>query len=367
MNPWFEISNADAVNTPALLIYPDRVQANLRRMIEQAGGVERLRPHVKTHKLPQIIQLKRQLGIRRFKVSTIAEAEMTAAAGGEDILLTCQPVGPNVRRLIELMRRFPATKFSALVDDPGQLGRVAAAATEAGVTVWLFVDLNVGMNRTGVEPSLAAPLYRLLSATAGVQAGGLHAYDGHLTNTDHAALRRSVETVFAPVWELRDQLRREGFPVPRTVASGTPTFPLLAEHDDVEVGCGTTVLWDFGQAAICPDLQFQHAAMLMTRVISKPAAGRLCLDLGHKSVASEMPQPRVRLMGLEDAEIVGHNEEHLVIRTSKASQYELGDVVYGIPRHVCPTVALHQDVQVVRDGAVTESWPVVARIRKITI
>jgi D-serine deaminase-like pyridoxal phosphate-dependent protein len=90
-----------------VLVYPDRIQANLQRMITMAGAAERLRPHVKTHKLPQIIQMKLAAGIRKFKASTIAEVEMTLAAGGRDILLAYQPVGPNVRRLAALMRRYP--------------------------------------------------------------------------------------------------------------------------------------------------------------------------------------------------------------------------------------------------------------------
>ncbi len=143
MNLWHEVLNAAEVNTPALLVYPDRVEENLRRMIAIAGGVDRMRPHVKTHKLPQIIQMKRQLGIRRFKVSTIAEAEMTAAAGGEDVLIAYQPVGPNVRRMIELIRQFPGTQFAAIVDDAGQVEVIAGAARAAGVVVPLYVDLNV--------------------------------------------------------------------------------------------------------------------------------------------------------------------------------------------------------------------------------
>ena len=101
---WFVIANAESIASPALLLYPDRIEQNLQHMIAMAGGVDRLRPHVKTHKLPQVIALKRAAGIHKFKVSTIAEAEMTAAAGGEDILLAYQPVGPNVERLVDAVR-----------------------------------------------------------------------------------------------------------------------------------------------------------------------------------------------------------------------------------------------------------------------
>ena len=105
----------------------------------------------------------------------------------------------------------------------------------------------------------------------------------------------------------------------------------------------------------------------MTRVVSRPVENRLCLDLGHKAVASEMPQPRVKLIGLEDAIFIMHSEEHLVVETPRARDYPIGAVVYGIPRHICPTVALYSEVSVIRDGRALETWPVVARSRGITI
>lgn len=365
---WFAISNADSIASPALLLYPERIEKNLQRMIAMAGGVERLRPHVKTHKLPQVVALKRAAGISRFKASTIAEAEMTAAAGGEDILLAYQPVGTNIERLAELMRRFPRTRFATLVDDARNLAAIARVAMDRGAVFELYVDLNVGMNRTGIAPGeAAASLYRTLCSTPGLKAGGLHAYDGHLHEPDPVVLAKAADEAFGPVWKLRDQLRSEGLPVPRIIASGTPTFALLVRHDDVEVGAGTTVLWDFGQAKVCPDHNFLNAAVLFSRVVSKPRPDLLCIDLGHKAVASEMPHPRVQLLGLEDAVAVTHSEEHLVVRSSRAADYRVGDVVYGIPYHICPTVALHSEVWAVRDGLAAERWPVVARARRITI
>jgi len=368
VSAWYSISNAAAIPTPTVLVYPDRIEQNLQRMIAMAGDVSRLRPHVKTHKLPQIVALKRKAGIHKFKVSTIAEAEMTAAAGGEDILVAYQPVGPNIRRLVALMRRFPETSFATLVDDPANLAAISQVAVAENVSITLYLDLNVGMNRTGIVPdAAAAALYRAMCVAPGIAVGGLHAYDGHLRNVDTRALAATVDATFAPVWKLRDQMLAEKLPVPRTIASGTPTFALLAQHADTEVGAGTTVLWDFGQAEVCPEHHFLNGAMLMCRVISKPTPDRLCLDLGHKAVAAEMPQPRVRLMGLEDATAVTHSEEHLVVQTPRAADYQVGDVVYGIPRHICPTMALHSDVWAVHGGVADESWPVVARARKITI
>jgi D-serine deaminase-like pyridoxal phosphate-dependent protein len=127
------------------------------------------------------------------------------------------------------------------------------------------------------------------------------------------------------------------------------------------------VLWDAGYAAKLPDLEFQNAAVLLTRVVSRPAANRLCLDLGHKAVASEMPHPRVFFFALPDARAVGHNEEHLVLETEHAAEFPVGSVLYGLPAHICPTVALHDRVQVVRNDRITEEWAVTARARRLTV
>ena len=369
--PWYAIANAQDIASPTVLVHTDRVEHNLRRMIELVGGdPAKLRPHVKTHKLAQIVAMKLALGIRKFKVSTIAEAEMTAQAGGADILLAHQPSGPGIARLIALMQAYPKVQWSTLVDDADNLAALGHAAQAAGLTLPLYVDLNVGMNRTGIVPGdAAAALYAQLCRTPGVVAGGLHAYDGHLRNPDDAALEAQVRETFAPVWALRERLLAQGLPVPRLIASGTPTFAIMARTAgiEVEVGAGTTALWDFGQEEVSPSHRMHNAAVLMARVISKPTPDRICLDLGHKAVGSEMAHPRVRLFGLEDAQAVVHSEEHLVLQTPRAAQYRVGDVVYGLPRHVCPTMALHSEVWAVRDGRAGERWPVTARARRLTI
>ncbi len=337
-------------------------------MIALAGDAGRLRPHVKTHKTPQIIAIKLAAGINKFKASTIAEAEMTAAAGGKDILIAYQPVGPNVGRTFALIEKFPDVRFSTLVDNLASLQAVSAAAVAHNLVVELLVDLNVGMNRTGIQvDETAAQLYRKLCGSPGIVPGGLHAYDGHLHEPDLNVLSEQAHDTFEPVWRLREQLQRLGCAVPKVVAAGTPTTRFLAQHEGVEVGAGTPVLWDFGQTEISPDLEFQNAAVLLTRVVSHPAKHRICIDLGYKAVASEMPQPRVRFFGLEDAAVVTHSEEHLVLETQRSASFPVGTVLYGIPRHICPTVALHSDLWCVSNGRAVEKWPVVARTRCITI
>jgi D-serine deaminase-like pyridoxal phosphate-dependent protein len=232
----------------------------------------------------------------------------------------------------------------------------------------VLLDLDVGQHRTGVAPEAAAALYRRLVSLPGLTAGGLHAYDGHLHQSDAAVRAAACDESFAPVAALAAALRADGVSVPTIVAGGTPTFPMHAKRPEVECSPGTCVLWDAGYASHLPDLDFLPAAILLARVISRPAPNRLCLDLGHKAVASEMPQPRVIFPALPDAQPVMHNEEHLVLETDRAADFPVGTPLAGIPWHICPTMALHAFVHVVRTGAdATETWPVTARTRCITI
>jgi D-serine deaminase-like pyridoxal phosphate-dependent protein len=365
---WYKVTNVDDVPSPALLVYPDRVAQNIRRMIQIAGGVERLRPHMKTNKLPEVIRMQIDQGITKFKCATIAEAEVAALCSAPDVLLAYQPVGPNVQRFVQLVKKFPGTTFSALVDDAGTIRALSKAAAAAGVTLELFLDLDCGMHRTGVAPGPeAVELYRLLAGSPGLRAAGLHVYDGHIRDSDIVARTAMCDSAFAQLTELRDRLVSEGLAVPEIVAGGTPTFPIHARRSNVQCSPGTSVFWDLGYETLLPDLDFSPAVLVLTRVVSKPSRNILCLDLGHKAIASESPHPRVELLGLPDARAIGHSEEHLTIETERADEFPVGTPLYGIPWHICPTVALHQEAVVIRDGRAEERWQVTARARAITI
>lgn len=365
---WAAVENEADALSPGLLVYPERVDTNLQRMIARVGDAARLRPHIKTHKLPQIVARQVALGITKCKAATIAEAEMAAAAGARDILLAAQLVGPNVTRFLSLMCAFPDVAFSTLADDAAVLAKLAESAAAAAQVIEVLLDLDIGQHRTGIAPGPnAIKLYRKIGAHPGLRAGGLHAYDGHLHQNDLAERTAASEAGFAPVVALRAELEQMGLAVPRVVCGGTPTFPIHAARDGVECSPGTCVLWDAGYAKNLPDLDFENAAVLFTRVISRPTANRLCLDLGHKAVASEMPHPRVIFPALPDAHAVGHNEEHLVLETDRAGEFPIGTAFYGLPWHICPTVALHDRVQVVRHGRITEMWAVTARARRLSI
>jgi D-serine deaminase-like pyridoxal phosphate-dependent protein len=293
---------------------------------------------------------------------------MTADAGAAEVLLAYPPVGPNIERFIALIRKFPKTKFAAVTDSDDATRALSAAAEKAGVRIETYVDLDCGMHRTGIAPDESAvKLYELIASLPGLTVGGIHAYDGHIHDTDLATKTQAVEGAFAAVEAFRDKLTELGLPVPHYIASGTPTFGIHAKRGAYECSPGTCVLWDWGYGTKHPDLDFLHATLVLTRIISKPIEGRLTCDLGHKSIAAENPHPRVHFLNLPDAKAVMHSEEHLVLETPRAAEFKIGDVLYGVPWHICPTVALHSYANVVRHGRVTEKWKVAGRERVITV
>jgi D-threonine aldolase len=364
---WYEIGQTEEIPGPALLVYPDRIEENILRMISIAGGPSALRPHVKTHKMSAIVNMQRKVGIEKFKCSTLSEVEMAVKCGAKDVTLAMQPVGPQMSGLFHLKRKYPDSDISVIADDADIIRRLSSLALSGSLNVGVWLDINNGMDRTGITPGKAFDLFRLIYDLPGLVPRGLHVYDGHIHDKDLHQRIESVESAYAPVNELIASLSLSELPVPAVVAGGTPTFPIHARRGDLETSPGTLLLWDAGYGEHYKDLDFLHAAVLLTRVVSRPNHNLLCLDLGHKAIAAEMPHPRVRLMGLPPHEFVNHSEEHLVIKLAGASTYKPGDVIYGIPWHICPTVARYPFAYVVRDHKVTEKWQIDARDRTISV
>lgn len=370
MDPRYRIDDIDALPSPSLVLFGEVLRANLDAMIGLAGGTDRLRPHAKTHKMPAIIRLLEARGIGKHKCATLAEAEMIARAGGRDVLIAYPMVGPNVARLAALMRAYPAVTFRTAVDDLDATRALSAGLDGAGRPLPCLVDLDVGMGRTGIEPGPAAVrLYRELAALPNLVPDGLQAYDGHRREAAPGDREAGARAGAARVVALRRELEAEGLPVPRLVLGGTPSFPAHAGRDEPGLECspGTSLLHDEGYGSKFPDLPFTPAALVVTRVISRPGTDRLCLDLGHKAVAGDPTGPRFRLLGPEDAVLGPQSEEHQVVETKRARDYPVGHAFLAIPVHVCPTMALHADAAIIEGGRVVGRWEVAARDRALRL
>ena len=366
MPNWYEINGIEKLDSPALVIHTDRVKANIQTAIKMVGDINRLRPHVKTNKSPGAVQLMLDAGISKFKCATIAEAEMLAQCNAIDVLLAYQPLGPKLTRFINLVKKYPSTVFSCLCDNESAAIEQSKAFSSAGVSVPVYMDLNVGMNRTGIIPGKAAiALYEKLSSLPGMRIGGLHAYDGHMRDPDIHERTIACNKAYGLVLQLKSDLEQKGVAIPVIVAGGSPSFPIHAARTDCECSPGTFIYWDKGYTDLCPEQDFLPAAVLVTRVISLPTLNRICTDLGHKSVAAENEITR-RIFFLNAGGLVpvSQSEEHLVVEAMN-SDLKPGDILYGLPFHVCPTVALYERVFTVENNKLTGEWKNLARDRKI--
>jgi len=366
---WFEIDNVSELDSPALVFYPDRIADNITYLKASIDSVSRLRPHVKTHKCSEVTLLMINAGIAKFKCATIAEAEMLALCGAEDVLLAYQPVGPKVKRYVSLIKAFPLTRFSCLVDNEQSLNELSEAAVESGLEINLFLDLNLGMNRTGILPNeKALALYQKMNACSGINAIGLHGYDGHIHDVSLSQRREKWQVGWNLIKNLKDSIAAKGLPVPVIVGGGTPTYPFYAEQPEVECSPGTFILWDKGYQNSFEEQEYLIAAVLISRIISLPDETKVSLDLGHKAVAAENElTKRVSFLNAPDAKIISQSEEHLVLEMAKGHGFKIGDVLYGLPIHICPTVALYDRAATVIDYKITGEWAIVSRNRKINI
>lgn len=365
---WFQLKNTEALISPSLLVYPDRIKHNIETMVAMAGGTDNLRPHVKTHKCAEIITMQLEQGITKFKCATIAEAELLATSNAPDVLLAMQPVGANMDRFVTLIKKFPEVRFSTLVDNLNIVDLLGNLADNNQLKISLYIDLNVGMNRTGIAPNQDAfNLYKSISEHSFLNIEGLHVYDGHFRNTDPKIREKDCDAAFKTVLGLKDKITNVGLPNPIIIAGGSPSFPFHCKRKNVIASPGTTLLWDAGYGGLFPEMNFLPAAVLLTRIISKPKAGILCFDLGHKSIAPEMDFPRVKFLTLDHGRQISQSEEHLVVEYDDLKVLEVGDEHYAIPRHICPTVAKYEYLQVVENRYITDAWKVAARNQKLTV
>lgn len=363
----YEVRNAENVISPSLIYYEEIIRENIEKAIRIAGSAERLWPHVKSHKSIDMVKTQIGYGITKFKTATIAEAEMVADAGAERIILAYPLIGPNMERFINLNKAYPQVTFYALEDDLGQFERLSALCQEQDITLHMLIDVNMGMNRTGIDIDRLEALYRAAAILPGIDLCGLHCYDGNHNNKDFQIRLAEVDETDKKVMEVVRHLAADGIKCETIVAGGTPSFPCHAQCSSWYLSPGTAFITDAGYYMNLPDLPFIPGAAVLTRVISHPAPGVFTTDLGYKGIAADPAGQRGYIVGLEDAEPIIHSEEHWAFRLRDESKVPAIDTcLYVIPTHICPTSAMYPDILVARDGAVVDRWPVTARNRKIT-
>lgn len=364
---WYAIDNTEQLDTPALVVYLDRVKANIQHAIDIIADPARLRPHVKTHKTKEVSRLLMDAGVNKFKCATIAEAEMLGMLAAKDVLLAYQPFGPKLSRLITLIRKYPDTRFSCLIDNLETAKSISALADSEQLELPVYIDLNVGMNRTGIQPDhRAIQLFEDAVKLNGIKLLGLHAYDGHIQQATVQEKETLGDEIFLMVESLKQELEKRGYQQLNIIIGGSPGFPVYAKKPGVECSPGTFVFWDKSYLDDLSEQDFLPAALLLSRVVSLPGSTKLCLDLGHKSIAAErVLSQRGYFLNAPDFKVESQSEEHLVLEAGENHPWKIGDLFYVLPYHICPTCALYEAATLIENRKATANWKIIARDRKI--
>lgn len=368
----FLFKGAENLNTPSLIFYREAIEHNIQKALKTAGSAKKLWPHMKTHKCPDILRMQMAHGITRFKCATIAEAELSASCGASDVLIAYPMVGPNQDRLIRLCKAFPEVAFWAIGDDFTQLRLLGEKARAAGLTIPLLIDVNPGLDRTGVPLDETESFYKTCCSLQGLSPRGLHCYDGQRMESDYTERKEAVLDYSHQLSEIRKHLLSGGYRFDTLVVGTTPSFPCFVEADLEKImyySPGTLILNDEGYTQRFPDMDYPPAAAVMTRVISRPKKGLFTLDLGVKGISTDTGPDRGTLTGFPHAHPILQNEEHWVFQMESGYEDQtpkIGDILFVIPRHICTTCALYDFAYVVSNRELSAKWRISARDRKIT-
>lgn len=346
------------IDTPAMIVDLDVVDSNLakmQRLVAQAGTG--LRPHTKTHKSPYFGWKQMRAGAIGLTCSKVAEAEVLVDGGLTEILIANEIVGPaKTARLAALNRR---ANVVVAVDDASNVRELSQAARRAGVTIGVVVDVNIRLNRCGVEPGEpATTLARMVASSPGLRFDGLMGYEGHVT-APPAEKKEIVGQAMKKFKSAMDDVVAAGLPVKIMTAGGTSTYSATGAVDFVtDIQAGSYIFMDGGYLKEMSD--FEPALTVASTVISRPTAERAVLDIGRKSMNAESGLPAV--VELAGATFARLNEEHGILQLEgEAQKLKVGQRVSLLPMTCSTTINIHDYYFCVRDGRLEDIVPVAGR------
>jgi D-serine deaminase-like pyridoxal phosphate-dependent protein len=320
----FRVAEAARLLTPALLIDRGRVQHNITTTLRLLGGdANRWRPHVKTAKLGYIMRMLVDAGVTQVKCATTLELTVACQAGARDVLVAYPLTGANAARVRQI------------------------AEQNRGVAVSVLVS--------------------------GARFCGLHYYDGHLSKYGFGDRCAQAHPGYEHLMQIVDALAALGIEVPEVITAGTPAFPCSLSFPRFSnapfvhrISPGTIVYCDATSLTqLPPDYGYLPAAVVVTRVVSHPAPGMITCDAGHKTVSADAGVPTCIVLGHPELEPLTPSEEHLPMRVAGGAPVPpIGELLFLVPRHVCPTVNNFDDAVIVSDGTLIAVEPVSARGRE---
>ncbi|HLV87180.1 MAG TPA: alanine racemase [Candidatus Sulfotelmatobacter sp.] len=369
--PWdsrYRVPNLERVLTPALAVYPEIIGSNIDCTLALLGGnPERWRVHIKTAKLGYTLRKLIERGVRNFKCATTLELATAGRAGAADVLLAYPVLGANARRVQEISIEYPKLRISVLAENEAQVAQWRSSR------IGVFLDINPGMNRTGVEISELDLILTLIGQIrgAGLEFRGLHYYDGQYGGLEEPQRTKTAHAGYDKLIELVQAIEGHGASVPELITAGTPTFPAslsYAAFDALElhrISPGTIIYCDATSLAQLPaSYGYKPAALVLTRVVSHPHQGIVTCDAGHKTVSADAGVPTCVVLGHSGLSPLSPSEEHLPIQVLSGPTPAVGEVLHLLPRHICPTVNNFDSALLVREGRLEGVERVSARGRE---
>ena len=358
----YTIDNLETILTPRLVVFEDRLDDNIQRMsqlLAKAGTgytLDSLMPHAKTHKSIWVTRKLINAGIANFKASP-NEVEMLLAAGAKSIFVAYPLLKNQALRLAELADQYRDIMFFVQASNTILMEWLMAAARQYDIRWHYFIDVDVGMGRTGIAPDDVQDFYNHVPQSEYLQFAGIHAYDGHNQSAHPGEREQESQRSMSHVIRIVSEMEKVCFSIPRIVVGGTPSFlfdleVLAKARLDCEIilSPGTWIYFDTKSQAMMPDT-FQVAAMVIAQIIDLPGNGTATLNVGHKRIAID--QGPVDYLSIAGARPVQCSEEHTVIALTAGQRVCIGDYVLLSPRHVCSTVNLWDSFIVINaDGKI---------------
>jgi D-serine deaminase-like pyridoxal phosphate-dependent protein len=353
----------DELDTPAMLVDLAGVDRNIERMLGHfRGSAVSVRPHLKTVKSPRWAQRLLDAGAAGVCVAKLSEAEVMAAAGIEDILVTTEVVGaPKLARLVALLRDHPNVKL--VVDSMEGADALAAALGSARLSAGVLLDLDVGQHRCGVTPGAPAlALARHIAALHELRLLGVQGYEGHLQQLPEHERESLCRHAMATLAESASRLRAEGHCIDIVTTGGTGTALICKTCPGVtEVQPGSFVFMDAAYRRVLGGA-YEPALSVLTTVISRPRPNEAVVDAGLKSLSTDsgFAEPR----DLSGMSYRPAGDEHGILSWGASyhgREPRIGDRIQLIPSHIDTTVNLHDTYHLLQGGQLHEAWPVAAR------
>ncbi|OVE80344.1 hypothetical protein BVY01_00465 [bacterium I07] len=354
----YEIDTIESIDTPALLVFEDRVKRNLEQMkthlnrIDPGSDFKHLCAHIKTNKSPWTLRLMQQAGIEYFK-TTLNELELAVDSGMKDIFLAYPLLSRPAKTVAGIILDNPDVHISVQAGSDRHLEILEKEAERSGVIWSVFLDVDVGMHRTGADTGSALKLMDRIHSKSCFQFEGIHAYDGHIHHKQLQERKKQAEISMNSAVSFAKNVLQKGIPIPRIVAAGSITYlldlDLLLKHlpaeIQIQVSPGTFIYWDTGYDEILPG-DFEFSALVLSQLI-EAGSDSVTLNLGHKRWGAD--NGPVELFSVKDARVKSFSEEHTVLHAENHN-LKIGDYICVVPRHVCPTVNLYETFTVVGEG-----------------